>query len=601
MTKKPTEQNLKDRKDADDLRCELQGQHQNSTPSFPVIEDIGPPTARRYSNPDVFWNSVMVEGSRDYTPRSKLSPLRFRPNTKRTKSFDATDIQTKKEARYPDDARENAVGNHKQSLAQVTRAQEKKYNEHGFQRPKCIRAGKESANNDLVVMYHDMPEYINPYLTPLRQEETKDLSPAKRRSDEVLDRTRPLNCSKRCGHHLAVIHEVPNLQQALPDGRSSSHLSSHTPQDLKCPTLNSRTNHILNHEADESEAKDVVTEWVDGSSEGLEPPVSTKKAVHKKGLEVDTEYETRHLVVAHATHSLENLEIGLDIEYRTSLTTVGLRGGIEEDVGQDRRTATVISASNSPVTSDDAHSLPNSISSSCNNAYLSHDRFYDNTSPLDDVVTKQIHSLLREVLSKSEINLCHQIVEDAPTATLQPMNLLPPGPQQIKQAKTAQTLLPQLGIALEKKTYTIGTLSVKIQNLGDEVRELGAVVDFGNKVLAGCWIRDHEMWRTLAALQEKRRLKHRKLLRRLTGRLSRVVSEKMREGEWPPYRNAEASPSKPYALTKRELDALTDMANQNVDIVKEDIDDMVARLLVYKEKFKASPAVERMKGSWRDV
>jgi hypothetical protein len=54
-------------------------------------------------------------------------------------------------------------------------------------------------------------------------------------------------------------------------------------------------------------------------------------------------------------------------------------------------------------------------------------------------------------------------------------------------------------------------------------------------------------------------------------------------------------------LTKREVDALVLMAEQNVKILREDVDDMVERVEKCKRRFVAYPAVECGVGSWRDV
>jgi hypothetical protein len=63
-------------------------------------------------------------------------------------------------------------------------------------------------------------------------------------------------------------------------------------------------------------------------------------------------------------------------------------------------------------------------------------------------------------------------------------------------------LLPRLGTALEHKTFTIDVLSTELRNLEDQVDELNQTVDLGSKVLAGCWVREYEIWRTLVGTRE---------------------------------------------------------------------------------------------------
>jgi uncharacterized protein YlzI (FlbEa/FlbD family) len=51
---------------------------------------------------------------------------------------------------------------------------------------------------------------------------------------------------------------------------------------------------------------------------------------------------------------------------------------------------------------------------------------------------------------------------------------------------------------------------------------------------------------------------------------------------------------------KREIDALVLMAEQNVKILREDVDDMVEKVEKCKRGLVAHPGVEREEESWRD-
>jgi hypothetical protein len=52
---------------------------------------------------------------------------------------------------------------------------------------------------------------------------------------------------------------------------------------------------------------------------------------------------------------------------------------------------------------------------------------------------------------------------------------------------------------------------------------------------------------------------------------------------------------------KREINALVLMAEQNIHILREDVNDMVKMVESCKRRFVASPAVEKLEKSWRDV
>jgi hypothetical protein len=163
------------------------------------------------------------------------------------------------------------------------------------------------------------------------------------------------------------------------------------------------------------------------------------------------------------------------------------------------------------------------------------------------------------------------------------------------------TLIPVLGKALKKKSYTIDVLYAEARNLGDDVEELRTAVDFGNKILAGCWVREYEVWRTLANIRRKREAKGKGLFARLTDRWKR---EKTGDGVLSPAGSAGESLAsrKALALSRRELDAMILMAEQNVQILREDIADMVEKVEACRNAtFKAFPVVEAEEGSWRDA
>jgi hypothetical protein len=107
---------------------------------------------------------------------------------------------------------------------------------------------------------------------------------------------------------------------------------------------------------------------------------------------------------------------------------------------------------------------------------------------------------------------------------------------------------------------------------------LKTAVDFGNKIVAGCWGREYEMMRTLVGVRESRREERGRVWKRIFG----CGGDERR---W----------------RGREIDSLVLMAEQNVKILREDVDDMVSRVEKCKASFVAHPAVSGGDGSWRDV
>jgi hypothetical protein len=218
---------------------------------------------------------------------------------------------------------------------------------------------------------------------------------------------------------------------------------------------------------------------------------------------------------------------------------------------------------------------------SCSNTS---DSLYRAPSPVNnDTLNNRIDSLLSEVLTTSELNLCHTILNTPPdsaathsdtqTHLTRALHTLIHHLQD-RILHLEDTLLPHLGTTLAHKTFNIDVLSNEIQNLGDQIRELKLAVDFGNSILVGCWVREYEVWRTLVEIKENRRKGWCRWL---------MKKKEVRE------------------LTGRELDALVLMAEQNAEILQEDVGDMVEMVERCKRKYGTFPVVETVDGIWRDV
>ncbi|KAF2468159.1 uncharacterized protein BDR25DRAFT_373803 [Lindgomyces ingoldianus] len=115
-------------------------------------------------------------------------------------------------------------------------------------------------------------------------------------------------------------------------------------------------------------------------------------------------------------------------------------------------------------------------------------------------------------------------------------------------------LLPQLSRWLESKTMTIDAEYAIIEDLKREITDLKIAVDFSNKVLGGCWVREWELWRWTGELRRKRR--------------------KRRTGFWPRFRLTRDERTM-ISLSKTELDVIVSTLEQNLKILKEDVEEMV--------------------------
>lgn len=223
-------------------------------------------------------------------------------------------------------------------------------------------------------------------------------------------------------------------------------------------------------------------------------------------------------------------------------------------------------------------------------------------------------------------------------------------------------ILPSLVNSIERQSMTIDYNLSVIDALREEIVDLKIAVDFGNKVLGGCWARE---WVTLSTINEIRgRNKNRNsrqrgrvglgggaggLLRTLfrnkgTGKgvgvgggdESLTLGQLPKGYEWEVFgqgpnpsgsedvvgylttgdtsRNSSGSkgsrretltssnPSIFLFLSRSEIDALADMAEQNLRILKEDVEEMVELIQGCKNWCTGIQEVEEPpQGSWRDI
>jgi hypothetical protein len=224
-----------------------------------------------------------------------------------------------------------------------------------------------------------------------------------------------------------------------------------------------------------------------------------------------------------------------------------------------------------------------------------------------DRVPDLVFALLCEHLTASERSLHHRIVtplespRSPPDSIEVPLsNAASPTPLDERLVKKLYTLVyglqdrvdgleedlvPQFATHFAEKTDCIDELGAEVLCLQEEIAELKRVVDFGNTVLVGCWEREWEAWRILLDIRNHREMKRSRLTRLLRRRKSfiereyLVLEDRRPKGYVPKEpdtgvlrQTEEAEQQRP--LENRELNALLLMAEQNVRIIKEDMEDM---------------------------
>jgi hypothetical protein len=589
----------------------------SSPPPLPVITDRGPLCPNRYGNKDVFRNSAMMEANKkDKTWLSPSMPGKLLPQdeyTGRSRLPKYDFVRYPPPANQPGNSHEPGSKPFQSRAATVRRKLATDYTSRNDERK--ILYGRERAENDLTVMYYVQPGYSQtPSVTALQQR-LRSPRPADA-SDTINDLNSLYNSpllprGTGSEQHSASVEYLPTTPRPPTINEEDGHLHSllHAyympdpstfPHSITSPTIrtwNSALNTILHRETVDPNMKQQVMERVEnnttvnGYGEGQHFHVTTIEAgVVPNFSDLVAGSAFYHRTVADAT-------------LVPSANDELIDGPMEaEDVEREHQ----LSIETSRLQDFDfGFALPNGVSSpsfASLKTYIttSPSSLNKSTSPTTALLSRQssstdadvsnrLNALLTNVLSQSELSLLNGILATPPdTQTSSPVFLRLTHSLhallfhlQDRTLYLEDNLLPQLGAALERKTYTIDVLSLEIRNLGDQITQLKATVDFSTSILAGCWMREYEMWRTLTGIREGRR-------RWWNLRRSRVPE-------------CVLSPDSGQKLSGRELDTMVLMAEQNVGVLREDVEDMVEKVEGCKRNFGAGSKVEVEEGSWRDV
>jgi hypothetical protein len=600
---------------------------------LPTIKDSGPPTVNRYSDADIFWNSTMIEAD-DNSEKRRSATEGLRRDPLRPDNFQLSSRAEAESGNYGRsgtqytgmDRTERRILASDSVASGTAIAQDKGTDIPGLRRlGRDISYGKERADNDLTIMFYIAPENTEllvaspPSRTPhgslppglgesVNHMEVPIVTSADPRDavSQLIhvfeDRATPVTVP------LDVMYEEKDLPDLPVRSQSSKYSSSQTSQRPAVLTWNTCLNQILGHEAVDPEVKQHLRERVKNSKtrNGNGDDEQLFVAAEQAGLVPNFSYPIIGSPFYDRTFAEDTPLWSLTDSLLNSLVP-------EEDLRYDRR-STVGSDSSLKFDFD----LPNlassfgssSPSSSASASAISDSLYRAPTPNMSQIVERRIKLLLSEILSPSELDLCRSITTKSPCP---PTTSVPPPPTPDEPSLHARlisslyalihhlqdrvlhledTLLLQLGTALERKTYTIDVLSVELRKLYAQARELKVAVDFGNNILAGCWAREYEVWRTLIEMKEKRK-----------GGWKRWVGRKRKvsEGAVGPESMGEQMRGKGGVLKKGQIDALALMAEQNVKILREDVGDMVEMVDCFRRKSATYQGVEREEGSWRDV
>ncbi|CAO2656925.1 Nn.00g057280.m01.CDS01 [Neocucurbitaria sp. VM-36] len=620
----------------DDL--EVLGDRRRRPPSpLPEITDAGPPTTGRYANDDIYWNSSMTEADVDPV-KTRTSA---RQNTKSQKPMKAAEVKAWKNVPSHGQDLEPVREEISSRTPEVSNTRKQQRNQSGDEElARETGLGSDRVGKDFIVMLAYPPVYTEQLPTPTSLPRDP-ITPGTKEYDAFMDypsqnsmhiyrddggprhillpvhdKTTTANtATKPTVHHEGLQHPNEHLPLfTVPSGRLDHEQSGQNGEELTWTLV---LNHILASPAVDPVMKQAVQDRVQSSSttngfrDKGNPFVSTQEA----GLVPNFSYP----IAGSAFYERSAAE---QIPQESLLSRARAKEANGEGEKVEQLTNGVTLGSSDSEDSTDS----------------SHDTLYRAPTPLDEAPGR-VHSLLSSILTPSELSLHYRIVNGASpdissnslTVTTPVSSTESPAPRRARLIRNLHTiilglqdrisgledsLVPQLSTWLEKKSVTIDELSVEVRRSQDKISNLKYMVDFGNKVLGGCWDRESELWFTVTDIQRRRRTKANALFRRLMWRLrdQRQRNADRCDGNLPGdcgRQNLQHQSSNYHfprtaegniALSNRELDALVTITAQNVRILGEDIEDMVTLVQDCKRMASGMQEIERPKeGSWRDV
>lgn len=590
---------------------------QNNSPgALPEITDSEQPSAHEYANESVFWNSTLIQASSDlgvpctYKEQSSVIGLQnvtraARANSRRCAPGPLSSI-CEEIRRSPPRKR--------------TKAQEHAHSESDDDMERST--GKD--DNDLTVMLSLIPDLI-PAHQILALPPREPIAPHTQEWDTFMDfpsdnsihlyqnnnGQQDLAINER--HAPIALHTssldgetITDQQRDTDMTNNNSRARSHTavPEYSECEQLtwNLILNRVLQHDS-------------------IDPTI--KQAVHERAQVSSSTNGT-----SHGGHKFVSArEVGLVPNFSYPMV-----GSAFYEKGTVTQQQTISNGCEDASLRDNTEQNPyNPISIESRSPV--HNTLRRSATPLY-ILPAHVHQLLSSVLTSSELALHKHILNHPNTAMFSSspanqenrgmplttlhtrlilaLHILIIGLQD-RTTHLEDTLVPQLSTWLEQKTYTNDQLRFELHKYEAKISNLTEIVDFGNKLLGGCWQRTWEVWRTLIDIRMQRDEDRGSFLRLLSRRWGQSKRNAIHmpqavfpRNEDPNILAGESMRTKLIGsqgpLSSRELDALILVAQQNIDILREHMEEMRDMVQDHMRGITGiSYGVSSSALSWRDV
>lgn len=562
-----------------DRRTRIRSRPRTPAP-LPVIMDRGPPTRNRYADADVFWNSIMVEAH---------PPSQSRPQIRgRTKS-EVNNRNATNEAAATSSIRPTLGSSRTEvdSGRRIRRRRGLKQLERG------ISYGRERAENDLDVFSYHRVDYDSPYMLDNERSESP-LSPGTKAYDDFMD----------FPFYQSVTEKANGTGQTTTIG-----IAITTSEDQRL---------VLDAPASNSGRSRTVT-WDsclhDISNNGNRDP-EMRQAILDRAHAVNTMKIGTNTIFPHISLA----EAGLVPNFNRPVVASGFyhRVGAQEDppasmrdspdyfshchtnsdLYEDKSKPPATNGTTNFAVTSHSQQLPNGVSVSTRSIASSSSSSSSKTirpthlPTLYHTLENDLDNLLSSHLSPDHLSLLHNTLQPPLNGT--PSS--PPRPSLIDPSsliralhvivlglsdrihQTEEVLVPSLSTTLERKTKAIDLLLGDIKALDEHIDLLSKTLNFGNNVLEGCWARTFENLRTLGEIKKRRDVGRWDWFgRRRGGEMGRNGNKSNRRGETYVQDQRDGRQSVDgQDLSKSEMAAMILMTKQNVNILAEDIEDMMA-------------------------
>jgi len=589
---KTAEEKKKQREEFEDDYPDEIAPGRNRIPSLPSMQDNGPWSHTCYISQDLFWNSAL-------TKAGDGARIQVRPDhssSKRKSPFDTEHDRRRTALRKREEAISYQKDFDKFTQLQADAKRQHEYENRGLGRiirAKIVR-GKERADNDRTIMSYYIPVSPRPPSVPIVPSK-RPLGPLRHSTKEWDDFMGFEPNEHGIPYPTTGAESGVEGEKELPDLPPLWYETAYLPRSSR----GSEEDLLLKTDGAVEQAREKNT--VDPEGEVQE---SVGRALTTNGIGSEVRLPTSSVdpIINHSNPGTSTRKTGAEEQSPTSPLTNGIHYKTTSS-DQDKRSSLFVNRSPSPDPPYNESTPPHEVLSSYRSSTASTSN--DSPSPPQSHTSssKRIHSLLRTFLSPSELSLFNTIGPHVTPGNPYANGFRVPRPLQARLVSKCHTLIhhlqdrntyfehtvvPSISESLEGKAYDIDVMNLDAKEFSKQILELRRAIDFANKIITSTYEREFEMYRTLASIRQQRRFKG------LMGMLRKWRGEKRDS------RLDEDAVNK--LLTRRELDAMMLMAEQNVRILREDADEMSVRVDGIKRRFARCQLVREVEqGSWRDI